>query len=291
MRRLTALLAALLLVAMFAAPAQAATVQRIFSASMGSSGAYGTVKITVYTDGSGRADYALKGLKKGASYRMEVFRKSCGNLGTVVTRLPNVIASSTGTVKGGRALSGTAMNAIWSANWSYPLALRIMAGTSIKCGNLGFTHATKITLPYLSINLAVVRAPSGYPYCNVAMYLGTLSQPTEPGVTFLMAHARTGMFLPLLTQWQKNQGANLIGKTVNVYTSNSKVSSYRITWVGTVSSVQNAVTIKSEQLWLQTSTGPHGTVAKLVVKAQRISTTSTTYAASHPAVHIVHCGY
>ena len=290
MRRLTALLAALLLAAMIAAPAQAATVQRIFVASMGG-GSYGTVKITVYTDGSGRVDYALKGLKKGASYRMETFRKSCGNLGTLVTRIPNVVASSTGTVKGGRALSGTAMNAIWSANWSSPLALRIMAGTSIKCGNLAFTHATKVTLPYLSINLAIVRAPSGYPYCNVAMYLGTLSQPTEPGVTFIMAHARKGMFLPLLTQWQLNQGKNLIGKTVNVYTSNNKVSSYKINWVGTVSSVQNAVTIKGEQLWLQTSTGPHGTVAKLVVKATRVSTTTTTYAASHPAVHIVYCGF
>ena len=85
MRRLTALLAAILLAAMIAAPAQAATVQRIFTASMGG-GSYGTVRITVYTDGSGRADYALKGLKKGASYRMEVHRNSCANLGTVVTR-------------------------------------------------------------------------------------------------------------------------------------------------------------------------------------------------------------
>ena len=291
MRRLTALLAALLLVAMMAVPAQAATVHRVFTAAMGTAGGYGTAKITVYTDGSGRVDYALKSLKKGASYRVEVFRKSCGNLGSVVTRIPNITVSSTGTVRSGRTLSQTQMNAIWSANWYSPLALRIVAGTSIKCGNLAFTHATKITLPYLSINLPVVRAPDGYPYCNVAMYMGTLNQPTEPGVTFIMAHARTGMFLPLLTQWQKNKGANLIGKNVNVYTSNSKVSTYRITWVGTMLSVQSAVSATAEQLWLQTSTGPHGTAAKLVVKAHRISTTNTTYSASHPTPHIVHCGY
>ncbi len=290
MRRLTALFAALLLVGMLAAPAQAATVHRIFTAPMGGGG-YGTAKITVYTDGSGRVDYALKGLKKSASYRMEVFRKACGNLGTIVTRIPNITTTSTGTYKVGRALSQTQMNAIWSANWASSLALRMDSGTSIKCGNLGFVHATKVTLPYLSINLPIVRAPSGYPYCNVAMYLGTLNQPTEPGVTFIMAHARKGMFLPLLTQWQLNQGKNLIGKTVNVYTSNSKVSTYRITSVQTMLSIQSAVSITAEQLWLQTSTGPHGTAAKLVVKAQRISTTSTTYAASHPTAHIVHCGY
>ena len=291
MRRLPALLAALLLVAILAAPAQAATVHRVFTAAMGSGGGYGTAKITVYMDGSGRVDYALKGLRKGASYRVEVFRKSCGNLGSVVTRIPNITTTSTGTLKAGRALSQTQMNAIWSANWTSPLALRIVSGTSIKCGNLAFVHATKVTLPYLSINLAIVRAPSGYPYCNVAMYLGTLNQPTEPGVTFIMAHARKGMFLPLLTQWQLNKGANLIGKTVNVYTSNSKVSTYRITSVQTVLSIQSAVNVTSEQLWLQTSTGPHGTAAKLVVKAKRVSTTATTYAASHPTAHIVYCGY
>lgn len=290
MRRLSALLAALLLVALLAVPAQAATVHRVFIAPMGGGG-YGTAKITVYTDGSGRVDYALKGLRKGATYRVEVFRKACGNLGAVVTRIPNITTTSTGTLKAGRALSQTQMNAIWSANWTSPLALRILSGTSIKCGNLAFVHATKVTLPYLSINLPIVRAPSGYPYCNVAMYLGTLNQPTEPGVTFIMAHARKGMFLPLLTQWQLNKGANLIGKTVNVYTSNSKVSSYRITSVQTILSIQSAVSVTAEQLWLQTSTGPHGTAAKLVVKARRVITQATTYAASHPTAHIVYCGY
>jgi hypothetical protein len=291
MRRLTALLAALLLVGMLAAPAQAATIHRIFTAAMGTGGAYGTAKITVYMDGSGRVDYALKGLRKGASYRAEVFRNSCGNLGTVVTRIPNITTSSTGTYKAGRALSQTQMNAIWSANWSSPLAFRLLAGTSIKCGNLGFTHATRVSIPSLSIDLPIVRAPSGYPYCNVAMYMGTLNQPTEPGVTFIMAHARKGMFLPLLTQWQLNRGANLIGNNVAVFTSDNKRSIYRIISVQTVLSVQSAVTVTAEQLWLQTSTGPHGTAAKLVVKAQRISTGTVSYAASHPKPHIVVCGY
>jgi hypothetical protein len=291
MRRTAALLAALLLLAVAAVPVEAATVHRIFTAAVGTGGTNGTAKITVYTDGSGRVDYAMHGLKHGATYRAEVFRNTCANLGKVVTRIPNVVASSTGVVKNGRSLSQTQMNAIWSANWYAPLAIRFVNGSSIRCGNLAFTHATKVTLPYLSISLAVVRAPSGYPYCNVAMYMGTLNQPQEPGVTFLMAHARKGMFLPLLTQWQLNKGKNLIGKRVNVYTSNSRVSTYQITSVQTVLSVQNAVSVVGEQLWLQTSTGPHGTAAKLVVKAKRLVTQPTTFSASHPPVHIVHCGY
>ena len=99
------------------------------------------------------------------------------------------------------------------------------------------------------------------------------------------------MFLPLLTQWQLNKGKNLIGKNVAVFTSDSKLSTYRITSVQTMLSIQSAVTVTAEQLWLQTSTGPHGTAAKLVVKAQRLSTVPVSYAASHPTPHIVHCGF
>jgi uncharacterized protein (DUF1697 family) len=106
-----------------------------------------------------------------------------------------------------------------------------------------------------------------------------------------MAHARTGMFLPLLKQWQLNKGVNMIGKKVYVYTSNNRMSTYQIYAVKGMTSVQSAVSVTAEELWLQTSTGPHGTALKLVVKAHRLSTVTTTYAAAHPTPHIVHCGY
>ena len=291
MRRSAALLAALLLLAIAAVPAEAATVHRVFTASMGPSAFNGLTKITVYTDGSGRVNYALKNLRRGGTYRVEIRRNTCANLGTVVTRISPVTANSLGKVTLGRGIPGTTMNAIWQANWSSMLSVRIVSGTSIKCGTLQFPHATRVAVPAYSINLPVVRAPSGYPYCNVAMYMGALNQPQEPGVTFIMAHARTGMFLPLLKQWQLNKGVNMIGKKVYVYTSNSRVSTYQIYAVQAVLSVQNAVSITAEQLWLQTSTGPHGTALKLVVKARRLSTVSTTYAASHPTPHIVYCGF
>ena len=88
----------------------------------------------------------------------------------------------------------------------------------------------------------VVRSPNGYPYCNVAMYMRALNQPQEPGVTFIFAHARNGMFLPLLNPSKINNGAAMIGKKVCVWTSNSRLHTYKITQVRRhVKSVQSAV--------------------------------------------------
>ena len=154
----------------------------------------------------------------------------------------------------------------------------------------GRAVATRVVVPALKIDLPVVKGNTGYPYCNVAMYMPSLSQPLEPGVSFIYAHARTGMFLPLLQQYRANGGRNLIGKQVYVYTSASMRHVYQITSVVVMKSVQSAAGITSERLWLQTSTGPNFTYPKLVIKATRISSAPTTYAASHPAAKIVKCG-
>ncbi len=292
MRRTVAILAALLMLAVVAAvPAEAATVHRVFTAAVGTGGGSGTTKITAYTDGRGWVAYNLKGLRGGATYRVEIRRGVCANLGTVVTRITSVRATSKGTAVFGREISGTNMNAIWSANWSSPLAIRFVSGSSIKCGNLNFPRATRVQVQGYPINLAVVRSPNGYPYCNVAMFMGALNQPQEPGVTFIFAHARTGMFLPLLNASKINNGAAMIGKKVYVWTSNNRLSTYKITQVRRhVKSVQSAVGLTAEQLWLQTSEGPNFTYPKLVIVTKRVSTVAASYAASHPAVHIVHCG-
>jgi sortase family protein len=292
MRRTAAILAALLLLAVAtAAPVQAAGVRRVFTAAMGTGGGSGTIRITYRTDGTGRVDYNLKGLRAGATYRVDVHRRTCANLGTVAARLTSVRATSQGTVAYGREIGYTNINNIWSANWSYPLSVRLVSGSSIKCGNLLFPRATRVQVPSYNINLAVVRGPNGYPYCNVAMYMGALNQPQEPGVSFIFAHARTGMFLPLLNASKINDGAAMVGKKVYVWTSNSKLHTYQITQVRRhVKSVQNAVGLQAEQLWLQTSEGPNFTYPKLVIVTKRLSTVSTTYAASHPAARIVHCG-
>jgi hypothetical protein len=122
------------------------------------------------------------------------------------------------------------------------------------------------------------------------MYLPSVAQPREPGITFIYAHARRGMFLPLLTRWRINAGASLIGRTVKVWTSDSYVSYYRVTRVRKTSNPMTGVfSLTRERLWLQTSTGPNYTYAKLIVEAARYKTVKTTYSASHPTARPVRC--
>jgi hypothetical protein len=293
-RRPLALALALLLTALIAAPAQAATVHRTFVAKVGTDGKNGTAQIEAFTDGSGRRTYALKGLKDNATYRVRVFKGTCSKNGDRVVKLGRVTTSSTGTVSRVIGLSITRMNKIWTANYKHRLSIRFISGSSVRCGNLNFTRATRVWIPKQDvldrgINLPVVRSPKGYPYCDVAMYLGALNQPTEPGVTYLFAHARKGMFLPLLDEWLKNRGADMIGLKVYVYTSDNMRYTYVVDKVWKSKTVDGVYT-SNEQLWLQTSTGPNYTYPKLFLRAKRTDAVSVSWSAAHPTPHVVKCG-
>lgn len=122
------------------------------------------------------------------------------------------------------------------------------------------------------------------------MYIQELSQPREAGVALIYAHARKGMFLPLLERSRINKGASLIGATIKVWTGNDLVSAYRITTVRRhVRSLDGVFGIGTEQLWIQTSEGPRGTVAKLIVVAWRVGYAAADHAAAHPTPHPVVC--
>ena len=122
------------------------------------------------------------------------------------------------------------------------------------------------------------------------MYTPSIAQPREPGYTFIYAHARTGMFLPMLTQYRNHGAAGLLGRVVKVYTSDSYVSYYKIVSVKKTQDVYaGAYTLDSERLRLQTSTGPNHTYPKLIADAVRYKTVKTTYAASHPTPHPISC--
>jgi len=143
----------------------------------------------------------------------------------------------------------------------------------------------------LKIDLPVIKPPSGFPPCNVAMYHQNpaLGQPGDGKSIYLYAHARTGMFLPLLTRYRADGGRSLIGKTVKVWTSDSYVSYYRILRVRKTNSISGVYSLTNERLWLQTSTGPNYTYAKLIVEASRYKTVKSTYASAHPTPHPVRC--
>jgi hypothetical protein len=271
-------------------PATALTTKRLWQASVGTNAINGRMSLRAYTDSTGLVTLRLTAMKANASYSVEIRAGTCANLGTVRASFVRVTSTSTGVINTIRNVSGTKMSAIWNVARSGPIAFRTVSGTHVRCANLTFPIATRIVVSSLGINLAVMKGPSGYPPCKVAMYQRELMQPREPGVSLIYAHARTGMFLPLLTRSKINNGASLIGMKVKVYTSDSRVSTYQIVSVRRhVTSLQSAFTVTSERLWMYTSEGPNWRYPKLIVSAKRLSTAVTTYTASRPRPRPVAC--
>jgi hypothetical protein len=289
-RGATFLVALAVLLSLASAPVDALTLQRNWTARLGSNGSAGVVSLSAYTNGTGSARYTLKGLRVNATYAVQIRYGTCARLGSIAVRLTPIHTSAAGIVSRIDRVASTPTAWVWSAARSPAFAVRILNGTDARCGDFTFVHATRVAVSGLGIDLPIIRGPSGYPPCRVAMYHASVAQPREPGITFIFAHARTGMFLPLLTRWKIDRGASLIGRTVRVWTSDSYVSSYRIIKVRVTTNAMAGVTsLTRERLWLQTSTGPNTTYPKLIVEAARFSTVRTTYAASHPTPHPLGC--
>src|SRR4051794_13882787 len=160
--------------------------------------------------------------------------------------------------------------------------------------------ATRVQVPALDIDLPVVKPPGGssaYPLCNVAMYLQELGQPGDPRSTYIYAHARAGMFLPLLEASKINNGKRMIGMIVKVYTSDDQLFLYEIRQVrrhALQHDLDDAVTATTEQLWLQTSEGPRAapgvTTPKLMIVAMPLSSQPADHAEAHPKAKPIVCG-
>jgi len=154
--------------------------------------------------------------------------------------------------------------------------------------------ATRVRIPALRVDLPVVKPPGGtnaYPLCNVAMYIQQLGQPGEGRATYLYAHARDGMFLPILTASKIRDGKKMLGMVVEVYTSDDQRFLYEIVEVRRHQlDLNDAITATSEELWLQTSEGPKGTPGKTQVRATFLSQEAADPAEAHPKPKPVACG-
>jgi hypothetical protein len=288
-RALLAALTSLVLLAAIAAPASAATVKRTWWTNLGTGGANGRITLQGYMDGTGSMAVVMKALRANSSYSIRVRAGSCARVGDLLYDGGYVRTDGSGNASASRKLTLSPMNRIWGKIRFYTVSVRVTSGTSQRCGAFVFNKATRVAINAYSINLPVI-ASSGYPKCGVGMYIRELSQPREPGVTYIYAHARKGMFLPLLNASKINNGAAMIGKLVRVYTTDNKMVTYQIDRVRRhVSSIQNSLGITTERLWLQTSEGPNFTYPKLVVEAKRISVESVSYAAAHPTPHPYSC--
>jgi len=152
---------------------------------------------------------------------------------------------------------------------------------------------TRIVIPSLGIDMPVYDGDTSYPLCDVAQYLYGFANPGQPGTTYLYGHARAGMFLPLLTESEQNDGAGMIGAIVKLYTADQKLHLYQINIVkrhATDLSLAFDLAPGQHRLIMQTSEGPHGTVPKLQVAARPIGVYEATAAEALPTPHPRDCG-
>jgi hypothetical protein len=161
--------------------------------------------------------------------------------------------------------------------------------------------ATRIVIEALGIDLPIVVQPnSGYPWCNVAMYIDNplLGQPGGGRSVYLYAHARDGMFGPLyerITLGRSGGAKSLIGMPVLVYTSDDHVYEYAITKIhprvpADTHFLDRPFAVTTETLWLQTSTGHGGDLPKLQVEALPFFDDVASHADAHPRARPVVCG-
>jgi len=154
--------------------------------------------------------------------------------------------------------------------------------------------ASRIVIPAMRIDLAVIEGNTGFPYCNVAMYWGTLSQPGRPGTTYIYAHARAETFLRMLTLSHVRNGDPMLGMLVEVYTSDGRLYLYEI------DAVKQHVTTGGfgaylpvagtpQDLILQTSEGSRYTVRKLQLHARYLYSQDVDPAEANPVAHAVIC--
>jgi hypothetical protein len=155
--------------------------------------------------------------------------------------------------------------------------------------------ATRVVVRRLGIDLPVMLQTPDYgvyPLCDVALYQPEFGQPGQGRATYIYAHAREGMFLPLLIASRIDNGQSLIGDVVEVYTSDNYLFLYKISEVHRhVTDLSDAYATTTERLFLQTSEGPHGTIPKLQVIADFVSASPTDPQSAHPNAHPRICGY
>lgn len=153
---------------------------------------------------------------------------------------------------------------------------------------------TRVRIAALNIDLAVIKSPNGYPACNVAMYYkdARLGQPGQGKSVYIFAHARTGMFLPILTASKVSNGKKMVGMVAEVWTSDDQRFLYVITDVLRHVPFDEAFTkpfaARSETLWLQTSEGV-GTQPKLQLRGELLSQEAAKHADAHPVAKPVNC--
>jgi hypothetical protein len=157
---------------------------------------------------------------------------------------------------------------------------------------------TRIVIAALRIDLPVVTLPvNSVHYCNVAMWwpYPRFVQPGNAGSVYLLAHARAGMFLPLLEASLVSGGRSLLGAKVQLYTSADWVFTYTVSQVRRHISSSGTTRLSAPlaaadpELWLQTSEGATTASPLLQVVAKLMIALPADHVASHPSPRPIIC--
>lgn len=154
--------------------------------------------------------------------------------------------------------------------------------------------ASRIVIPAMGIDLPVVRANRGFPWCNVGLYQRELSQPGRPGTTYISAHARAETFLRILTLSQVKDGAPMLGMLVQVYTNDGSLFLYEIDAVRRHVVYRGFAALPPDKgdvqdLILQTSEGDRFSVQKVQVHARFVYSQRVDPADANPVPRPVVC--
>jgi hypothetical protein len=201
-------------------------------------------------------------------------------------RPPQAVAEAAAAVA--RVFAAPASTALPS---SADLASAPVDGGAVTPGPSGPGFATRVVVPDLGVDLPIVSQSAGYPYCNVAMYFGSLGKPGLGKATYVYDHARAGMFGPIYDLATTGHEGQMLGMTVDLYSSADRRFTYRIVEVRIHQiSMADPLSATTEQLWLQTSEGGPGTPGKTQVIADLISSAPVSAADAAPTPHPVACG-
>ncbi len=154
---------------------------------------------------------------------------------------------------------------------------------------------SRIVVTELDIDLPVIELANEYPPCGVAMFWPDprLALPGRPGATWILAHARDGLFLPLLTASKVDDGKAMIGTNVDVYTTMNWVFTYTISAVHRhvpADLPEDAIAAAAgSELWLQTGEGPAGSTTILLIQATLTNASATSESAARPSPSPVVC--
>jgi glutamine cyclotransferase len=117
----------------------------VWKAKVGTGGANGTATITAPATGAGTLRLALKALTASSAYAVKIVKGTCATPSTSLYSAGAQASTSTGKIAKSIAVPAAKMTAIRTAAAAGPIAIRVGAGSKLRCGPFTFVPAPSPT--------------------------------------------------------------------------------------------------------------------------------------------------